>query len=154
MKPRLFFTASWVLLLLLALVVTYFSISSAMFALASNTGTLTAGVTLQQVSEKLVPEAAIAIRGRQVTAATWALAFALLMGYVTLVPYRRGERWAWWALLLSLGLSQLTSITRIVALDTVHGTGVSIVLLSILALGLAAGAPRMFGKQPSTDEDA
>jgi hypothetical protein len=85
-----------------------------------------------------------ALRGRRVTAATWALAFGLLLGYVVLVPYRRGERWAWWAILLSLGLSQLLSMARFVAMGRTQGAGTSGILLAIGLLGLMAGAPRLF----------
>jgi hypothetical protein len=64
-----------------------------------------------------------------------------------LVPYRRGERWAWWALLMSLGISQLLSIARIPALGTNQGAAASGILLAFLLIGLLLGAPRMFAKE-------
>ena len=140
------FTASWVLLLVLAIAVALLSLNSARVAFSGNADPLASGVTVEQVGVRLSPEVATAIRARRVTAATWALGYALLMVCLVLVPYRRGERWTWWALLLSLGVSQLVSIVRILALETVQGTGASTILLVILGLGLLLGAPRMFGR--------
>src|SRR5262245_31603212 len=98
MGGRLLFTASWVLLLVLAAAVAFLSITSTMNAFGGSPDALTPGFTVEQLSA-VNQEAATAMRGRRVTAATWALGYALLLGAVVLVPYRRGERWAWWALL-------------------------------------------------------
>jgi ABC-type transport system involved in cytochrome c biogenesis permease component len=63
---------------------------------------------------------------------------------VTLGPYRRGERWAWWALLILFGVSQLLSLIRAIALATTVGAGTSGILLALVLLALMAGVPRMF----------
>ena len=64
-----------------------------------------------------------------------------------LVPYRRGERWAWWALLVSLGLSQGLSLLRVPMLDTMHGAGAPGVLLGLTLLALLAAVPRFFRRE-------
>ena len=57
---------------------------------------------------------------------------------------RRGERWAWWALLISVGLSQFLSLIRAIALATTVGAGAPGILLAFVLLALLAGVPRMF----------
>ena len=105
---------------------------------------LTSEYNLTRIGELGGEEAVKAFRGRRATAATWALAFGLLSLVVVWVPYRGGERWAWWALLISMGLSQLLSIVRVIALATSVGAGTSGILLAVVLLGLMAGVPRMF----------
>ena len=88
-----------------------------------------------------------AFKGRRATAATWALAYSLLAIAVIWIPYRRGEKWAWWALLVALGVSQLLSIVRAIMLVTTAGFGAAAIILSFTLIGLMAGAPRMFGRR-------
>jgi hypothetical protein len=138
------FVVSWVLLLLLSAILAFFSITSTMGAYGGAPDNLTPSVSVAQAGSSLGPDVEGALRGRRATAATWALAYGLLLGYVVLVPYRRGERWAWWALLISLGISQLLSIARVFALGRTGGAGTSGILLTILLLGLLAGVPKLF----------
>jgi hypothetical protein len=85
-----------------------------------------------------------AIRGRRLTAATWALAYAVLFAWVVLGPYRRTEKWAWWILMASLIIPQVISIARLLFIGTTVGTLPSALLLAFGLLGLLAGAPRFF----------
>jgi hypothetical protein len=146
MGGRALFVASWVLLAILAALVAYLSINSTMRAYGGAPDSLTPGYSVADLAA-VSPDAATAVHGRRATAATWALAYALLHGWIVLVPYRRGERWAWWALLMSLGISQLLSIARIPALGTNQGAAASGILLAFLLVGLLLGAPRMFAKE-------
>jgi len=144
MKSSLF-VVSWALLLLLVAALIFIPVVSAMNAFGKAPDSLTPSYSVQDL-EATNAEAATAVRGRRVTAATWALGYGLLALYVVLVPYRRGERWAWWALLLSLGISQLVSLARVPVLGTQQGAAASGMLLALLLLGLMTGAPRMFAK--------
>src|SRR5687768_17179709 len=92
--PKTLFTVGWVLLLLLATALTILSISSTYIPLAAQPDGVTSSVTIDDIGAKTSPEVATALRGRRVTAATWALAYGLMLWWVLLVPYRRGERWA------------------------------------------------------------
>ncbi|HMG35770.1 MAG TPA: hypothetical protein VKM94_17685, partial [Blastocatellia bacterium] len=56
----------------------------------------------------------------------------------------RGERWSWWALFLSMGLSQVLSLARVVALGATLGAGTAGSLFAFFLLALLAGMPRMF----------
>lgn len=143
---RLLFIASWVILLLLMFGVTLISVNSIGTAYGAGDDQLIPNYSLEQLKAATSPEVALAIRGRRATAATWALACALLSFFVILIPYRRGERWAWWALLIAWGIPQFISLARAVALGSTFGTGAPGTVLALLLLGLMAGAPRMFAK--------
>jgi hypothetical protein len=144
---RLLFLASWVILLVVSVGIALVSVQSLFVAYGKQDENLTVEYSTAQIREQGGDEAFKAFKGRRVTAATWALGYALLAIAVTLVPYRRGEQWAWWALLLAVGLSQILSIARAITIPTTSGAGTSGVLLAFTLLGLMAGAPRMFGNR-------
>ena len=141
---NLLFLASWVILLVVSAAIVLLSAQSLRIAYTGKADSLTREYTLTQIGEQGGDEAVKAFRGRRATAATWALAFGLLSIAVTLGPYRRGERWAWWALLISVGLSQFLSLIRAIALATTVGAGAPGILLAFVLLALLAGVPRMF----------
>jgi len=147
--PKTLFTVGWVLLLLLAAALTLLSINSTYIPLVSQPDGVTSSVTIDDIGAKTSPEVATALRGRRVTAATWALAYGLMLWGVLLVPYKRGERWAWWTILLSIVVSQLLSLARIPMLDTQQGAAASAFLIGIALVGLLLGARHMFGKRDS-----
>jgi hypothetical protein len=143
---KILFLASWVILLVVAAAITVLSAQSLRIAYTNKPDSLATGYTLTQIEDQGGDEAVKAFRGRRATAATWALGYGLLAFAVILIPYRRGERWAWWALLLSLTLSQLLSLLRAIALATTAGLGAPGIVLALALLALLAGVPRMFQK--------
>lgn len=149
---KLLFVASWVILLLVSAMIAFVSLLSLNLTYRQSADNITPTYTIQQVQESAGEEVAKALRGRRATAATWALAYALLCGWVVFVPYRRGERWAWWALLISLGLSQLLSLVRVIAFGTTFGSGASGTLLAFVLIGLMLGAPRIFSDRNTMQE--
>ena len=144
-SSNLIFLASWVILLVVSSMTLLTAAQSVGVAYFGSGDSLTPEYTLAQIREQGGEQAAKAFRGRRVTAATWALGYALLSIAVILVPYRRGERWAWWAILISVGLPQLLSLARAITLVTTAGTLTPALLLAFFLLGLLAGTPRMFG---------
>jgi hypothetical protein len=138
------FLTSWVILLVVSIAILLISAQSLWVAYSGGRDGLTPEYTLTQIQEHGGDQGVKAFRGRRVTAATWAMAYALLAIGVVFVPYRRGERWAWWFLLISLGVSQFLSLGRAVTLATTTGTGAPSILLAFLLLGLLAGTPRIF----------
>ncbi|HXG91678.1 MAG TPA: hypothetical protein VNN73_04830 [Blastocatellia bacterium] len=149
---KILFVASWAILLFLFGVIAALSTASLMTAYGERPDNLVQNFKLDDIKNAAEQvgasgdEVVAAFRGRRATAATWALAFALLAITVVLGPYRRGERWAWWALLITVGLSQLLSLARVLALHSSFGTGAPATILAFTLLGLLAGAPRMFSK--------
>src|SRR5215471_18135590 len=141
---RVLFLASWVILLVVSIAVLLLSASSLWVAYSGSRDALTPEYTTTDIAEHGGDTVVKAFRGRRVTAATWAMAYALLAIGVVLVPYRRAEKWAWWSLLISLVLSQFLSLARAVTIVTVAGTGAPAILLAFALLGLLAGTPRVF----------
>ena len=139
------FVASWIILLVMSMLMAFGGLASTYVAF-SRAETRIGQLTFDQMRAMGDEDAIKMLQGRRVTAATWALAYAILFGWVVLFPYRRGERWAWWALLFSLGLSQLLSLARAPLLGTTVGAGAAATALAFLLLGLLAGSPYMFAR--------
>ncbi|HKY03614.1 MAG TPA: hypothetical protein VJQ56_01925 [Blastocatellia bacterium] len=140
---RILFTISWVILLVLAVLLVVLSLNSLRVGYGSM-DSITPNFELNQISQIAGTDVIDALRGRRVTAATWALASGVLAAFIAFVPYRRGERWAWWALLIALGTSQLLSLLRVVAFGSTFGSGAAATVLVFLLIGLLAGVPRLF----------
>ena len=152
-SSNLLFTTSWVILLIVSGAIVLISAGSLWRGYSGRPDGLAPEYGLSQIEEQGGVQAAKAFRGQRVTAATWAIAYALLAFGVIWIPYRRGERWAWWALLVSLGLSQLLSLARALALATTAGLATPALLLAFVLLGLLAGVPRVFTRRTPTLED-
>lgn len=130
-------TFSWIVLTLVAALLLLGGFASAYVAyFADASSDLIVGETsLQQVA---AGDAALetALRGRRATAAAFSLGFGVLMLFVVLVPYRRGEKWAWWALLASAtvlgGVILLRAMVLVNPLGA--GTGGMILVVTVIAL--------------------
>ena len=104
------------------------------------------------------PEVAVALRARRATAAAYGAGFATLFLAITLGPYRRGDGWAWWALLAgTLVVSGLILLRvpllgiQLGAAAAVTGAGTalaSLVQVAVAGLGLALDVGRLSGKTP------
>jgi len=140
---RILFGASVIVLSLVAVAILYGSLQSVAAGYSDRADRI-GSITFDQLRSMGAEDAVQAIRGRRVTAATWALGYGVLFAWVVLGPYRRRERWAWWALLASLLISQIISIARVLFIGTAAGTPASAMLLAFGLLGLLAGAPRFF----------
>ena len=102
------------------------------------------------------PEVAIALRARRATAAAYGAGFATLFLAIALGPYRRGDVWAWWALLAgTLVVSGLILLRvpllgiQLGAAAAVTGAGTalaSLVQVAVAGLGLALDTGRLGGK--------
>ncbi|MEK6300702.1 MAG: hypothetical protein AABO41_08280 [Acidobacteriota bacterium] len=150
---KILFLASWVILLVVSVLIALASAGSLFQGYSKADENITPDYSTVQMKEQGGEEAFRAFKARRVTAATWALAYALLAIAVTLVPYRRGEQWAWWALLVAIGVSQVLSMARAVTVMTTAGAGTAGVLLAFMLIGLMAGAPKIFGNRARTPED-
>ncbi|HEU4387310.1 MAG TPA: hypothetical protein VFV34_05900 [Blastocatellia bacterium] len=140
---KLAFVASWVLLLFLSAATALLSLQS-MYVSYSGISESFGATTTEQLREAGGEPLVKALRARRATASTFSLAFAILSGWVAVVPYRRGERWAWWALLVAGGVPHFLSLGRVIAIGTTLGAAASGTSLAFLLLGLLAGVPKIF----------
>lgn len=146
-------TASWVVLALAGVLTLVISLISVTRAYGTSTDSL-GGVSVSKLSEGR-PDVETAVRSRRATAAAYSTGFATLFLLITLVPYRRGEVWAWWTLLVGMLVVSGLILLRIPLLDTglggSSGGGAavgSLIQLFLVGIGLALGAGRLRHKPP------
>jgi len=134
-------TASWILLALagaLTLLGSLASLSNAYFG----GGDRFAGVSMDTLANGNA-EVITVLRARRATAAAYAAGFAAFLLVITLGPYRRGDRWAWYAILVGTLTETLLTFARIAFLGTKAGTLTALLQLVVVGLGLALGAGRL-----------
>lgn len=136
--------ASWIILVVLAVLMLGVSLVSAGVAYRADARDEfgVGGPTVAQVAA-WNPEVATAIRARRGTASAYSAAFATLLLAVVLVPYRRGEVWAWWAVLGSLLVLAAVTFVRVPALGTRLGTGTAVAILAVGVVALLLDARRL-----------
>lgn len=94
------------------------------------------------------PEIEVALRAIRGTSAAYAAGFAALFLLITLGPYRRGERWAWWTLLAGALVILVISLARVPLLGVGlgrAGTGTALVQTGVMVLGLLLDVRRLRG---------
>src|SRR5690349_25003097 len=113
-------TASWILLAVLGVAITFVSLVSAARAYRTNDDY---GIGPSKVSRLAAGDPAVetALRGIRGTSAAFATAYGVLFLAIVLGPYRRGDVWAWMALLIG-GLTEfIIVVVRIPILGTQLG---------------------------------
>ncbi len=125
---------SWVLLTLLCAMTLLFSVGSAGVGY-SNGEDQFGEMTLAELTQGNEQVAKL-IHGRRITAASFAAAYATLLLLVVLIPYRRGEVWAWWAILIATLVLSLMIWLRVPTLGITLGapTGYTQLVVVIVAL--------------------
>ena len=150
-------TASWVILGVVGTLTLLGSLFSVGIAYASLIEDKIGPASLTELSVGR-PEVATAVRARRATAAAYGAGFATLFLAITFGPYRRGEVWAWWALLAGSLVVSVLILLRVPFLGinlgapaAVKGAGTALttlVQLGVVGLGLALGAARLRGSSP------
>jgi hypothetical protein len=124
--------ASWVLLTIVGALILLGSVGSAVVAYRSGDQEIEQ-LKLKDVS---LPEGTrTLLLARRGTAASFGAAFATLYLFTVLGPYRRGEKGAWWAILVSLIVLAAFSSARYFTLGTIFGA-----VPTLLALGIGTVA--------------
>ena len=93
-------TASWVLLAFAGVATLLLSLVSAARAYGTYNDSI-GGVSVSKLSAGR-PDVETAVRSRRATASAYSAGFATLFLLITVGPYRRGDAWAWWALLAGM----------------------------------------------------
>jgi hypothetical protein len=138
--PRLR-TVSWVMLTVVAVLVVVGSTVSAGLAYSARPYPI-GPASLDEVAAGRAA-VATALRGIRGTAAAFAAAYGTLLLCVVLGPYRRGERWCWWAILAAAVVLFLYGAARQPLLGTTLGIGTPAVHLGVVALALLLDGGRL-----------
>lgn len=136
--------ASWILLTVLGVAITFFSLISAVHAYRTSDDYAIGG---SRVSKVAGGDAGVAnaLRGIRGTSAAFGAAYGVLFLAIVLGPYRRGEVWAWKALLIA-GLTQCVLVLlRIPILGTQLGVSAAATPVVLLIVGLLLDVGRMRG---------
>ena len=132
--------ASWVVLFVPGLLILVFSLLSAVNAYWRNWGI---GPTTLTKIEMVAPGTEVALRGSRATAAAFGVGFAVLFLSIVLGPYRRGEVWAWWAILGSMLSFAAIVLLLVPVLGTTLGTTPAVVPLVIVLVALLLDLGRL-----------
>jgi hypothetical protein len=142
-------TASVIILALVGILTLVVGLESANIAYRSNSDRF-GSVTLSELTAGK-PDVETALRARRGTAAAFGAGFAALFLMIVLGPYRKGDRGAWWAILVGTVVTSVVLLLRIPMLDiqlgsraaTGAGTATEgLFMLAVVAVGLALGAGR------------
>ncbi len=133
-KKSVTLVIAWVLLLIMGLLMILGGTESMIVAFRGANETI-AGTTSQALSA-INPDLPGALHGRRLTAATYALSCGLFVVWITMVPFRRREKWAWYALLCSVGLGSTLSALRAPLMGIRTGVEVPAVTLIVLLIAL------------------
>ena len=136
-------TVSWILLtiaMVLVMLGGFASVLIAYYAPDSN-DQIIESATLAEIG--VSEEVATALRGRRATAGAYALAFGFVLLMVVIGPYRKGEVWAWWAILLPAFVLALILLLRIPALGLYQGATTGLYFFAVVAIALALDSRRL-----------
>ena len=133
-RKSLSLTIGWVLLLVLGLAISGAGLASLMVAYRGADDPV-AGTGFEAMA-KMHPDLPNAIRGRRATAATWAITCGVLLCWIALTAFKRGEKWAWLAVGTSLGTGCLLSLLRVPILELRAGAAAAGIVLGILVVAL------------------
>jgi len=141
MKSKLH-TAGWVILALVGALIVLGGLASARVAYTQASDPIVSGTTLVDVAAGR-EDVATALRARRGTAAAYAAGYGVMLLAVALGPFRRGDRWAFFAVLASaLTLAGLT-LLRVPLLGSRAGARTGLVQLGVVAVALLLGSGRM-----------
>ena len=140
-------TASWILLALLGALMLLGALGSAQFAYSRGEDRFgeVSMADLTGGDEELVN----ILHARRGTAAAYAAGFFVLLLLVVLIPYRRGEVWAWWAVLAAILVSSCLILLRVPFLGVQAGTSVGHMQLGVAGVALLLGIGRLRSSSPS-----
>jgi hypothetical protein len=136
--------ASWIVLAVLGIAITFFSLVSAVHAYWTSDDYAIGASRVSHLAGG-DPGVATALRGIRGTSAAFGAAYGVLFLAVVLGPYRRGDVWAWKALLIA-GLTQCVLVLlRVPILGTRLGVSAAITPLVLLVAGLLLDVGRLRG---------
>ncbi len=88
-------------------------------------------------------DVATMLRARRGTAAAYGAGYGLLFLVIALVPYRRGDVWAWWAILAATIVTCSIILLRNPVLGTNLGLGKATIPLAVCVVALLLDVSRV-----------
>jgi hypothetical protein len=135
-------TASWVLLTIVGALTFLVSLISANLAYRGDYPIGPGGTRIEEVAAGRT-EVLEGLRGIRGTSAAYAAAYAVLFLAIAIGPYKRGEVWAWWALLGAILSLALIVVARKAFLASAMGIGAALVPTGLSLLALLLDARRL-----------
>jgi hypothetical protein len=133
--------ASWIMLTVVGVLVLVASTGSAILAYSSQSYPIGPA----SINDVAAGRAAVAtaLRGIRGTAAAYAAAYGTLLLSVVLGPYRRGEAWSWWAILITAVVLFVFAAARQPFLGTTLGIAAPATHLGVVVLALLLDGGRL-----------
>lgn len=135
--------ASWILLAVLGVLTLLISFVSANLAYR---GTYPVGnvsiVDIAQGREAVL----LGLRGIRGTSAAFAGAFAVLLLSIVFGPYRRGEKWAWWAIFGAYAVLAAMVLLRVPLAGAQLGVVPALTQVSVAIVALLFDVRRLFAR--------
>ena len=153
MAPRTYESAGWIILLIVSVIFALFGLGDIILATAADPAIVQGitGLTPEELGA-ISPEALKLANYQTRASGAIILIFGLLAAAVAWTGFRRGERWAWYALLTLPLLNVLIFVVMYVSVD--FSAGVlpppllsAPVFLAITAVGLLLPIRRFFPKE-------
>ncbi len=126
---------AWIILLILGMLTVLGAAESMIFGYRGGNETIEG--TSFQALERINPELPKALRARRITAASYALTCGVLVSWIAVTAFRKRQKWAWYALLCSVGLGSVLSTLRAPLMDYRPGMQVPGITLIVLLIALA-----------------
>lgn len=142
--------ASWILLALVGALTIVGSLGSLMTAYRSGPDEFGPGGPTVETLSAGNADVATALRARRGTAAAYAASYGALFLAVVLGPYRRGDRWSWWALLMVSVVLAILLALRVPMLGTQLGVAGGLVQLAVVVVALLLDVRRVRDPLPAT----
>ena len=134
---------SWVLLALVGVMTLLFAVGSAGVGYTNGEDQF-GDLTLAELTQGNEQVAKL-IHGRRITAASYAAAYAVLFLLVVLIPYRRGEVWSWWAILVAALVLCTMIWLRVPTLGISLGASVGYTQFVVVVVALLLDVKRLVG---------
>lgn len=83
------------------------------------------------------------LHARRLTSAAYASGFAILFLMIVVIPYRRGEVWAWWALLIATCVTSGLYILRVPTIGVAIGAEIGYMMLGFVVIALLLDVSRL-----------
>jgi hypothetical protein len=134
--------ASWIVLTVAGAAFVLISLVSAIHAYNKTDDYGIGGVRVSRVAADREAVAA-ALRGIRGTSAAFAAGYGVLYLAIVLIPYRRGDVWAWWAIAAGSSTVLVIALLRIPFLDTTLGVSAGTTQFALTMVGLLLDARRV-----------